>query len=1633
MGWLDDIGNAAEGYLKGAAKDVTDAYSGIASHVGQAVNDVENGASALGQGNILGAVGDAAKTFGNFAGAAFDLGTLPIKESITAFSGFGSLDRAAYSDLISRPLTTVQLAWNRAAWDANVGDLVNGDKWRTAWNESQSVSPGQAFEGGPDSPLNTTNMLFGPAVYLRDLGMMAAGVKNTGTPDFVFKSPGMVNPEDGARGYQALAQNDKFATGSIDFVTNMELDPGKLLGPAAKVSRGLKVAGQVGALADRAPTAEKALGIADNSTAPLSIAPSNVSAYQKLLAAQKQSGSLMAKAQQGTVVKALADMNKYREDPTKLTSLSWMRANGVPTAKIAGLIMNSTPETDPLVLRTLLGDTSALNALRAKRVDLAQQVVDIQSKRDIALQAALEGNSVPSDVAVKLSHIGALPGSPAGWKVALQQAAGKGYDNLPANLKDVLHEATPALNEHIADQQKTLDELNRQNGWLGGVIDNANALTQRGVSGGITARARQPILQGIRSAQMKGLADYGKLRDHPVLYSFWHKPLTLVTSAADLVVPHILNFNDDRSWEQVRSNLMDVRSLTAEEKNNFLGQYLKATTPAQRAETWNKIELYTSNAIAGRIKGLSAEDTQAAINEFRTQKGIEAANRERIRYSHEANAGVGTAADLIDLDGKGNLAHAPLFSSQLSNSTNVLNLRQFEKYMNTYGETLGRMRRGVGSTAEWLHAASSSLQNGMWKTSLLSRPASGIRAVMDESARTLGHIGALAFSKMGAAGVDNMVKNFLYSRGLLDITDVPGMERIEADLAHADQNLKQVYAWQDEERARGLQPGTLVNPDTIAQAEAEHRTLQAAQANGQIFRSLPPVKGAKPFKLGRGQVRIGNHIGNGAFAGAGAIMEKVTGTDKMWSRNLHEIDSNIYSLFAKRALKSPTEFRTVLPGEDAHAALWADIVNKQFLNDPLARQIIFNDISKQQAMSWLRTPEGLDYVASMPRFQAHREDAVDAMYNDIAHVLLPGNALDSVNAEGRLTQDAINKIPVDERPPLTASALLPNEHNKEWWRAIKNITDKSFSVLMEKPVQQLAYHPAFHALYNGHYADILDAHAGEMVSVRDQLQYEEMARRRALIDLKRIHYDSAYRSNLADHLNFLMPFFAPYQSQLAGWMHVIADNPSAATGLYRAWNAPDKAFPVIDQRTGQPADSTTPDGEKAIQFQLPASLAKVLGLGDTTRMTIPKTMLSPVILSGGNGPLISPGLGPIASLSLSKIVGDNPQLANSKFVNALLPMGTSTDPTKAMLPGWGQTALDALNTNSQKYAQTSLADYIQQEYEYKSGRRLDAPSWSEANTKARFMLVMDAFAKFVSPVNAMPQSKWQFYADQAKVMEAADAQRRTQVAQQMAGMSPFTPQYEMLKEQLQSGWQAQFMQKYGPSAFVYTTSLMQNTSGIPATLQGVAESKAFGALLAKYPDLGGLLVHPTSGSFDQSAYQYEVSNGMRTQLTPQQAVTQNNVELGWAQYGMLRTYLDSQAIQMGYQTATQVPQFKQTLQNFTSQTTDQKSQFYNPDWYNNFESYSTTKVYGQIAQMTDLFSSNPNLGTDPQRPDLMATMKYLEYREQIRALMQQEGAKSIMTSGYQPQWDAFVTNLSSQYPAFTYVYNRYFAKDKLEG
>lgn len=1632
MGWLDDIGKAAEGWWNGAKQEVTGTYDNVASHARQVVDDAGQTVGDIASGNFGAAGQDLNKTFGNFAGAAWDIGTLPIREGWHAFAGFGSLDQAAYKDLVSRPLTTAELAWNKAAWDGKVNDLVNGDTWRTAWKNAQYISPGQASEGGPSSPLSFNSLVMGPVgSFGLPAAQMLMGIPNQQNHD-ILGGPQRVDPNNPA-GYQALAKTDKWGTGAIDFATSFELDPAsKILKPVSAGTRALKVAGQLGALAERsseiAPTAEKAIGEADNSTKPLAWAGKfGPSQWQKFIAGQRQAGSFASGLQAGTVSRALEAMDKFRQDPTKLTSLSWLRANGVPTGQIAGIIMNSDRNMDPLVLRTLLGDTSALNAIRAQRADTAMQIVEAQTRRNMALQAALEGNGVPSDVATKLAGKGTIPDTLEAWKQAT-----KGY-NLPSAVVDALALARPALDEHVAQTQRNLNDLNRESGWLDGVISNANALTQRGLGGSLASRLRDPLTQAIRSAQMKGLADYAQLRDHPIMYSFFHTPLTMLTAAQDLRIPEVMNFNDERSWEQVRSNLMNVRSLTADEKNALLGHYLQATTPAARADAWQRIETEATDSIAREKQGLSGDAVSAILDEYRAQKGIEAATRMRTRYSHDVTEPGQSASDLVDLDGSGHLVHAPIYASQLDNSTHVLNLRHFERFMSDYSGILGRMWKGSENTRTFLVAAQHALQQGLWKSTILLRPASGLRAVGDESVRTLAHIGAMAFGQDFLKGSSNMLKNFLYSRGKLNITDVPGMERVDADLSYAQGVLSHMYRLKDEEVASGLNPGTLIQPDQIASQEEEVRGLMKAQSEGQVFRNLPPVKGAKPFKLGREQISIGGRTWNGAFGGAGNdVYEKITGTDKLWDRHLGTVKNNIYNQFAKRALKSPTEFRTVLPTEAQHSALWQDVVNKQLLNDPVAQKIIFNGADRAGIRAWLtRTPDGQAYVRGMPRFQADLDGAIDAMFNDVAHVL-PGDSLDKVIAKGKLTQDAVDSIPEAARPPITASALITSEHNQQFWGMLKAVTDKWFHNMMEMPVERLAYHPAFNSLYRSHLSDIVNAHAGEAVSVRDQLLYEQMARKRALIDMKRIHYDSAYRSKLADHLSWLSPFFAPFQSQLSGWMHVIADKPHVLSRLNQAWNAPDKAFPVVDQRTGLPADDTTPPGERAIRAQIPSSLARVLGLGNTTQLTIPKTMLSPVILSGGQGPLISPGLGPLVDIPVSTIVGANPQLENSKFINTILPMGTQDSISKAVMPTWIGTLQDALG-DDKKFSQTALADYVQQEYEYKSGIRHDAPSWTEARTKARIMLAADAFAKFASPVNALPQSKWSFFADQAKVMEAADAQRRAQVAQQMQGVDPSSPQYELLKEQLQSGWQAQFLQKYGQAAFVYTTSLMQNTSGIPATLQGLAESKQFGPLLAKYPDLGGLLVHPDSGSFSSSAYQYEVQNGMRTQLTPEEAVTQNSIELGWAQYGMLRTYLDSQAQQAGYQTATQVPEYKAMLQQFTQLASNPKSQYYNPDWYNAFESYSPTKVYGQIAEMTDLFLNNPNLANDPQRPDLIATQQYLEMRDQYRLAMQQEGSKSIMSSGYLPQWDAFVAGLLQQYPSFSYVFNRYFSKDKLEG
>ena len=72
---------------------------------------------AVGSGNFGGAGMDALRSAGSVAGIALNIGTIPLRTAWGGLQGFGQVDAATYKDLVSRPLTTAEIAWSKAGYD----------------------------------------------------------------------------------------------------------------------------------------------------------------------------------------------------------------------------------------------------------------------------------------------------------------------------------------------------------------------------------------------------------------------------------------------------------------------------------------------------------------------------------------------------------------------------------------------------------------------------------------------------------------------------------------------------------------------------------------------------------------------------------------------------------------------------------------------------------------------------------------------------------------------------------------------------------------------------------------------------------------------------------------------------------------------------------------------------------------------------------------------------------------------------------------------------------------------------------------------------------------------------------------------------------------------------------------------------------------------------------------------------------------------------------------------------------------------------------------------------------------------------------------------------------------------------
>lgn len=148
------------------------------------------------------------------------------------------------------------------------------------------------------------------------------------------------------------------------------------------------------------------------------------------------------------------------------------------------------------------------------------------------------------------------------------------------------------------------------------------------------------------------------------------------------------------------------------------------------------------------------------------------------------------------------------------------------------------------------------------------------------------------------------------------------------------------------------------------------------------------------------------------------------------------------------------------------------------------------------------------------------------------------------------------------------------------------------------------------------------------------------SREYALTETRKVLFDVASRSNAAETMRFMAPFFSAWQETLTTWAGLSRENPAILARAGILWSSPNRAGLIYDRDTGEKVGPDAGiDDKQQFMFQLPEWMPGPL---ESRKASIPKGALN-LALQGD--PWYLPGAGPVVQVPVNKIVSNNPQLS----------------------------------------------------------------------------------------------------------------------------------------------------------------------------------------------------------------------------------------------------------------------------------------------------------------------------------------------------------------------------------------------------
>jgi hypothetical protein len=919
----------------------------------------------------------------------------------------------------------------------------------------------------------------------------------------------------------------------------------------------------------------------------------------------------------------------------------------------------------------------------------------------------------------------------------------------------------------------------------------------------------------------------------------------------------------------------------------------------------------------------------------------------------------------------------------------------------------------------------------LWKYDTLLRPAWATRVVIgDEIWRKAFIAGSFVKTIANVIAKSPLVVGAVLSRQARGIEEMFGMSAKNANRMLT---------------GMGAASGALVaGPAGAAIGAAATRGLSKLGRNVEMFDSTPyrlPSGIVIPSALDHTQQ--GRLMADAASAGEQMAEFTTEGNRPLWTQRGSGAASPVHPQPSGKG--APGQVRRLEAKK--HLAAWADLLNRQFSEDPAMQQLIrFHRADPNTAVGkfnrWLtRTADGRQYLhdtglhkRDLESFAAERLDTMVQMLDE--YVGFKGGHDDVLDAilDGTVTPKLLetNWPNVEDRPVIHAQ-LADQTLTGGWKQFTGQLVETMMDTFAVIPTDMLVRMPMFRDLYTREMARRLMVKgykAGDTIPEADMARMVRGAREWALSMTRHYAYDAADSTRLHHLLRFAIPFAPAQQEVVQRWLGFAVTDPDKVALMYAAWDA------LSDQAEERiPGE---PDAGKVFRVSVPSwidprTLITALGgegFETTGDWTVPANAFSMNPVTGGVESVTNMGLGPVLAVPIAQVVRDRPVLQENEFLKMFFPYGVPDGVVDGIIPGWQkQFAPQILDPD--RYART-FNNILQTRFVWAQlgDPRQPDVDWGDPNAVADFIEDVHKEAEAFHISTGIFNSAMPF----SLTFDSMFAVYKNEWAR-LRELHAGDP----------SAAEAAFYDQYGAEMMALTESFVDSNRGIPPTIAGYETYQRFQPFIDANPLIASaFLAQDETLDLPDLQYSGAVRDHLMRQIdqstgepyfelsTPQEFIADVQTATGWIQFNRLNQQIDAELEKRGISSirsaaAANIADYRTAAVNLLAEQ--------NPQWADEYFTTDLARATERRFQFREWVERADEFDMDG-RPDVQAIGRYLTFRDGIVSVLRERvAAGGSISLGAEANRDLreaveeMLLGARAESIAFEAVFNRWFERD----